>query len=62
MYFQRNISLLLGRMDAHWRVKFTDVELTGGAELIAPVEKATADPVEKVATGRSGGEGGPRAR
>jgi hypothetical protein len=41
--FQCNISLLLGRMKACQCVEFTDVELAGGAELTAPVEKAAAD-------------------
>jgi hypothetical protein len=34
-------------MEAHWRVEFTGVELVGGAELAALVEKTTAGPVEK---------------
>jgi hypothetical protein len=42
MLFQRNISLLLGRMETHRRVEFTGIELTGGADLAALVEKATA--------------------
>ena len=41
MHFQRNISLLSG-MEYRRRVEFTSVELVGGAELTAPVEKATA--------------------
>ena len=45
--FQRNISLLLGRMEAHRRVKFTDVELAGGADLAALMEKVAVGPVEK---------------
>jgi hypothetical protein len=45
MRFQRNISLLLRRMEARWRVEFTSVELVGGAELAAPVEKATTGPM-----------------
>ena len=40
-------------MEARRRVEFTGVELAGGAELAAPVEKAAA--------GHSGGEGGPHA-
>jgi hypothetical protein len=39
MCFQRNISLLLGRIEAHQRVEFT------GVELAAPVEKAAAGPM-----------------
>jgi hypothetical protein len=31
--FQRNIFLLLGRMEARRRVEFTGVEIAGGAEL-----------------------------
>jgi hypothetical protein len=50
-YSVNNISLLLRRMEAHRRVKFTSVELAGGAKLAAPVEKATADPVEKALAG-----------
>jgi hypothetical protein len=42
MRFQRNISLLLGRMEDHRRVEFTGVELTGSAEIAALVEKAAA--------------------
>jgi hypothetical protein len=38
-------------MEARWCVEFTGVELVGGAKLAALVEK--------VATGRSGGEDGP---
>ena len=37
--FQRNISLLLGRMEAHRRVEFT------GVDLAAPVEKAATGPL-----------------
>ena len=37
--FQRNIFLLLEKMEARRLVKFTDVELVGGAELAASVEK-----------------------
>jgi hypothetical protein len=32
-------------------VEFTCVELAGGAEITAPVEKAAIGPVEKAATG-----------
>jgi hypothetical protein len=39
--FQCNISLLLGRMEARWLVKFIGIELAGSAEIAAPVEKAT---------------------
>jgi hypothetical protein len=42
MLFQRNISLLLGRMKTRRRVEFTGVELAGGADLAALVEKAVA--------------------
>jgi hypothetical protein len=42
--FQANISLLLGRIETHRHVEFT-----GGAEIVAPVEKATACPMEKAA-------------
>jgi hypothetical protein len=38
-------------MEARWHVELTGVELTGGTELAAPVEKTTAGPVEKAATG-----------
>ena len=51
MRFQRNISLLFGRMEARRRVKFTDVELAGGADLAALVEKATVGPMEKAVVG-----------
>jgi hypothetical protein len=37
--------LLLRRIEARWHVEFTVVELVGGAELAAPVEKATAGPM-----------------
>ena len=41
---------------------FTGVELVGGAELAASVEKAVASPMEKTAASeRCGGEGGRRA-
>jgi hypothetical protein len=49
--FQRNMSLLLGRMEAHRCVNFTGVELAGGAEITALMEKATIDLVEKAAVG-----------
>ena len=49
-------------------MEFTGVELSGGVELAAPVEKATAGPVDKLRRvralqkaaigGRRGGEGG----
>jgi hypothetical protein len=51
MRFQRNISLLLGRMEARRRVKFIGVQLVGGAEITASVEKVTAGPVEKAVAG-----------
>jgi len=47
--FNANIFLLLGNGGTSG-VEFTGVELVGGAELVAPVEKATA--------GRSDGEDG----
>jgi hypothetical protein len=50
-YNVNDISLLLGRMEARRRVKSTSVELVGGAELAAPVEKAATDPVEKALVG-----------
>jgi hypothetical protein len=37
-------------------VEFTGVELASGAELVTPVEKATAGPVEKVVAGLCAGE------
>jgi hypothetical protein len=40
MQFQGNISLVLGRMEDHRRVKFTSVELVCSAEIAAPVKKA----------------------
>jgi hypothetical protein len=43
-------------------VEFTGVELIGGTELTAPVEKATTGSAEKAAAGYSGGEGGQEAR
>ena len=61
MHFQRNISLLFGKMEAHCCVEFTGVELIGGVELAAPVEKVAAGPVEKAAASHSGGEGGHEA-
>jgi hypothetical protein len=42
-----------------WNSTFTGVELAGGVELAAPVEKAATGPVKKVTAGRSG-EDGPR--
>jgi hypothetical protein len=54
MLFQRNISLLFGRMEDRRRVEFTGVELAGSAEIVAPVEKAME--------GHSGGERGPGGR
>jgi hypothetical protein len=42
-------------------VEFTGVELTGGAEVAALVEKVVTGPMEKAATFRSGGKDGPRA-
>jgi hypothetical protein len=46
-------------MEARRRVVFIGVELGGGAELTAPVEKATTGLVEKAtAGGRRSGEGG----
>jgi hypothetical protein len=38
MLFQRNISLLLGRIETRRRVEFTGVELAGGADLAALVK------------------------
>jgi hypothetical protein len=38
-------------MEACRRVKFTGIELAGGAELAPPVEKAAIRPVEKAAAG-----------
>ena len=38
-WFQRNISLLPRRMEACRRVEFTGVELAGGMEIDAPIEK-----------------------
>jgi hypothetical protein len=37
-------------------MNFTGAELAGGAELTAPVEKATVGPVEKAAAGSCTGE------
>jgi hypothetical protein len=51
MRFQRNISLLLGRMEASRSVEFIGVEHAGGAEITALVEKAMTGPLEKAATG-----------
>jgi hypothetical protein len=51
MRFQRNISLLLGRMEARRRIEFTGVQLDGGMEITASVEKVTAGPVEKDVAG-----------
>jgi hypothetical protein len=50
MWFQRNISILFGRMDARRRVQFTGVQLASSAEIVAPMEKATIGSVEKAAT------------
>jgi hypothetical protein len=44
-------------METRRHVEFTGVELAGGAELAAPVEKTAAGPVE-MAGGRRGGERG----
>ena len=44
------------RMKARWHVEFISVELAGGAELAAPVEKAMAGPMEKAAAGPCAGE------
>jgi hypothetical protein len=51
-------------MEARWHVKFTGVELASGAELAAPIEKATTGPVEKATAGPCAGEarGGRDAR
>jgi hypothetical protein len=38
-------------MEARRRVEFTGVELAGGAEITAPVEKTVTGPVEMAATG-----------
>ena len=38
-------------MEAHRRVKFTDVELAGGADLAALMEKVAVGPVEKAVAG-----------
>jgi hypothetical protein len=51
--FQHHIALLLRRVEARRHVEFASVELTGGMEL--------ATPIEKVAAGRAGGEGGRKA-
>ena len=51
MRFQHKISLVLGRMEARRRVEFTGIELAGGAEIAAPVEKAATGPVEKAVVG-----------
>jgi hypothetical protein len=40
MHFRCNISLLLVRMETRRHVEFTGVELAGGVELAALVEKA----------------------
>ena len=37
-------------------MEFTSVELAGGAELAAPMETATTDPLEKAAVGLCTGE------
>jgi len=37
-------------------VEFTSIELVGGTELAAPVEKAVASPVEKAPAGLRVGE------
>jgi hypothetical protein len=47
--FNATSPLLLGRIENHWRVQFTSVELADSAEIIAPAEKATVC--------HSGGEG-----
>jgi hypothetical protein len=57
-------------MEARRRVEFTSAKLTGGTELAAPLEKATAGLVEKASRsaverkvgGRHDGEGGWEAR
>jgi hypothetical protein len=43
-------------METRRHVEFTEVELTSGTELTAPVEKATAGPMEKVDAGPCAGE------
>jgi hypothetical protein len=48
-------------MEVRRCVEFTGVELTSGAEVAAPMEKAVTGPVEKAATFRSGEKDGPRA-
>ena len=48
-------------MKARRCVEFTGVELVGGAELAAPMEKVATGPVGKAVAGRSGGEDEPRA-
>ena len=47
-------------MEAHRCVEFTAVELAGGTELTAPVQKAMTGLVDKVVVGCSSGEDGPR--
>ena len=44
-------------MEARWHVEFTGVELVGGAELAAPVEKATTGPIETATMGPRALEG-----
>jgi hypothetical protein len=69
MYFQRNIFLLRGRIEAPQHVEFTGVELAGGAEFVAPVENAMVDlardvttPVEKSGPRAGEGRGGQETR
>jgi hypothetical protein len=51
MRFQRNISLLLGRMEARRRVEFIGAELAGGVEITAPVEScASASSISTIAS------------
>jgi hypothetical protein len=45
-------------MEACQRMEFTSVELAGGEELAAPVEKATTGPVEKAMAGLALEKGG----
>jgi hypothetical protein len=43
-------------MEACRQLEFTGIELAGGAELAAPVEKAAAGPMEKASVGPYVGE------
>jgi hypothetical protein len=59
MCFQRNISLLLGRMEAHRRIEFTGVELADNEKLGGGTQRGKVGAVRRT-TQRAGGMTGGR--